>query len=259
MRRRWPILAGTVPLVLGWTLVTAHPAAAASVGVVQPGGPISAAAATATASPSASASPGAVPTVSPAAPGVTPQIVAGSRAAAQNQTVVQSSNWSGYAATSSGAAFTGVTATWTQPAATCTGGQQYSAFWAGLDGYSSNTVEQTGTEVDCSGTTPSYSAWYEFYPGSAVTWPTSTSAVKPNHQYTASVTYSAATGSTVTLKDDTAGWIATQAQQVAGAARFSAEVIAEAPCCTAGGGILPLTNFGTVSFTNAEVSTGASS
>src|ERR1700744_4604882 len=119
MRRRWPILAGTVPLVLGWTLVTAHPAAAAaSVGVVQPGRPISAGAAT------AAASPGAVPTGSPAAPGVTPQIVAGSRAAAQNQTVVQSSNWSGYAATSSGAAFTGVTATWTQPAATCTGGQR---------------------------------------------------------------------------------------------------------------------------------------
>jgi len=168
MRRRWPILAGTVPLVLGWTLVTAHPAAAASVGVVQPGGPISAAAATATASPSASASPGAVPTVSPAAPGVTPQIVAGSRAAAQNQTVVQSSNWSGYAATSSGAAFTGVTATWTQPAATCTGGQQYSAFWAGLDGYSSNTVEQTGTEVVCdSHGAAHYEAWYELFPAAS--------------------------------------------------------------------------------------------
>ena len=40
MRRRWPILAGTVPLVLGWTLVAAHPAAAAG-GTIQPGGPLS--------------------------------------------------------------------------------------------------------------------------------------------------------------------------------------------------------------------------
>lgn len=39
-----------------------------------------------------------------------------------------------------------------------------------------------------------------------------------------------------------------------GAARSSAEAIAEAPCCTAGGGILPLTNFGTVSFNSATAS-----
>lgn len=40
----------------------------------------------------------------------------------------------------------------------------YSAFWVGLDGYSSKTVEQIGTEADCKGATPSYYAWYEFYP-----------------------------------------------------------------------------------------------
>jgi hypothetical protein len=38
---------------------------------------------------------------------------------------------------------------------------------------------------------------------------------------------------------------------VAGAARSSAEVITEAPCCTASGGVLPLTNFGTVGFSGA--------
>ena len=35
------------------------------------------------------------------------------------------------------------------------------------------------------------------------------------------------------------------------AKKQSAEVIAEAPCCTLSGGILPLTNFGTVTFKNA--------
>ena len=39
--------------------------------------------------------------------------------------------------------------------------------------------------------------------------------------------------------------------RAAGAARSSAEVIVEAPCCTASGGILPLTNFGTVSITSS--------
>jgi len=41
------------------------------------------------------------------------------------------------------------------------------------------------------------------------------------------------------------------------AANSSAEVIAEAPCCTASGGILPLANFGTVSFSNAAANGSA--
>jgi hypothetical protein len=42
-------------------------------------------------------------------------------------------------------------------------------------------------------------------------------------------------------------------QSLAGAERSSAEVVAEAPCCTASGGVLPLTDFGTASFTSAMV------
>ena len=38
---------------------------------------------------------------------------------------------------------------------------------------------------------------------------------------------------------------------LSGAARSSAEVIVEAPCCTGSGGILPLTDFGTVSLTGS--------
>jgi Peptidase A4 family len=40
---------------------------------------------------------------------------------------------------------------------------------------------------------------------------------------------------------------------LAGAANSSAEVIVEAPCCTASGGILPLAHFSPVTFTNATV------
>ena len=45
MRRRWPALAATIPLVLGLAVATAHPASAATPGGgpdgVRPGGPVS--------------------------------------------------------------------------------------------------------------------------------------------------------------------------------------------------------------------------
>jgi hypothetical protein len=76
----------------------------------------------------------------------------------------ESSNWSGYAVL--GSSFTSARGSWVVPIAVCTGasGDEYAASWVGLDGYSSNSVEQTGTDFDCDGTTPSYYAWYEFYP-----------------------------------------------------------------------------------------------
>ena len=65
----------------------------------------------------------------------------------------QSTNWSGYAATGGSGAYTSVSGSWTEPTVTCSQ-TAYSSFWVGLDGYNSNTVEQTGTDSDCSGSTP---------------------------------------------------------------------------------------------------------
>ena len=69
---------------------------------------------------------------------------------------VYSRNWSGYAA--SGTTFTDVKGSWTQPTADCSSVKHrkvtIAAFWSGLDGYNSRTVEQTGTEADCVGATP---------------------------------------------------------------------------------------------------------
>ena len=62
-----------------------------------------------------------------------------------------STNWSGYAV--AGGTYTTVTASWVQPAVTCSG-TAYSSFWVGIDGDTSNTVEQTGTEADCSSGSP---------------------------------------------------------------------------------------------------------
>jgi hypothetical protein len=228
MRRRWPVLAATIPLVFGAALVTAYPAAARAGHmergpVVQSGGPIR-------------------QLSSPTLRGRVPAGIGG------RNTVVTSSNWAGYAATGANGTFTSVSSSWTEPTGHCTGGSQYAAFWIGLDGYTSSSVEQTGSEVDCAGRTPRYYAWYEMYPGASMNFP---NPVRPGDHFSGSVTYQGSGRFQLVLKDTTRGWTQTVSATLAGAALSSAEVIAEAPCCTARGGTLPLTNFGTVSFTSA--------
>ena len=86
-------------------------------------------------------------------------------------------------ATGSNGTFTSVSSNWTEPVGHCGGaGGRYAAFWTGLDGYTSPTVEQIGTEVDCSGYFPRYYAWYEIYPGAAVNF---TNPVSPGDQFSA--------------------------------------------------------------------------
>ncbi len=85
-----------------------------------------------------------------------------------------STNWSGYAvetnlqAPQSGVV-TDVKGQWQVPSVTCGTATTYSSVWVGIDGYSNGTVEQTGTEQDCSSGQPRYSAWYEMYPKFPVT------------------------------------------------------------------------------------------
>jgi hypothetical protein len=154
-----------------------------------------------------------------------------------------SSNWSGYATTRG--PFSSVSASWVQPTGTCTSAATYAAFWVGIDGDGSNSVEQTGSDVDCHGGVPSYYAWYEMYPAFPVNY---SDQVRPGDVFTASVTDS---GSTFVLKisDTTQGWTHSQTKSSGTAKKHSAEIIAEAP--SSGTGVLPLTKFGTVKFTSA--------
>jgi Peptidase A4 family len=164
----------------------------------------------------------------------------------------ESTNWSGYAATTG--TYTSVSASWVQPAGVCSRGDRYAAFWVGLDGYSSSTVEQTGSEVDCVGRTAEYYAWYEMYPGPSENY---SNRVRAGDHFNARVTYEGSNKFSLYIADTTQGWSHTTTASLSGAARSSAEVIAEAPCCTASGGILPLTDFGTMSFTGSDANGGA--
>jgi hypothetical protein len=167
-------------------------------------------------------------------------------------TTVQSTNWSGYAVSGSNGQFTSVSASWTQPAATCAGtgrrNQTFSSFWVGLDGFSSNSVEQTGTEADCQGRTASYFGWFEMFPANPVNF---RNPVRPGDSFSASVTFSGTETFTLILTDHTQGWTQDITQNQTGLDRSSAEVITEAP--SSNSGVLPLANFGTVSYTGATV------
>jgi hypothetical protein len=165
----------------------------------------------------------------------------------------ESSNWSGYAGTTG--RYTKVSASWIQPTGTCGRGDQYAAFWVGLDGYSSSTVEQTGSEVDCAGRTPHYYAWYEMYPGPSEDY---SNRVRPGDHFTATVTSLGGDHFSLQITDATEHWSRdTKATLDQTPALSSAEAIIEAPCCTYSGGALPLTDFGTVHFTGATANGSA--
>jgi hypothetical protein len=161
--------------------------------------------------------------------------------------------WSGYAGTTG--TYTKVSASWTQPAGTCSQGDQYAAFWVGLDGYSSSTVEQTGSEVDCIGRTPRYDAWFEMYPGPSENY---SNVVRPGDHFNAAVAHLSGDNFELYIADTTQHWSHTiKATLGQTPALSSAEAIVEAPCCTSDGGTLPLADFGNVSFNGAQANGSA--
>jgi Peptidase A4 family len=153
-----------------------------------------------------------------------------------------STNWSGYAAAGSGA--THVIGTWTQPAATCSPGENsWSSPWVGIDGDTSNTVEQIGTDSDCQNGTPVYYAWYEMYPKSLVVV-NLPGGVHANDSFTAEVTYTGSSNYLLKLTKNNSPTASFQTTQFSRKARrTSVEWIMEGPSS----GLL--TNFSSVTFT----------
>ena len=159
--------------------------------------------------------------------------------------VAYSTNWSGYAVTGNPGSVTDVKASWVVPAVTCSAGQtQYSSFWVGIDGYSDNTVEQTGTDSDCQNGVPTYYAWFEFYPHPMMQ--VNTLTVHANDVISAEAKYVGNNRYQVTVTDITTHQSFSDTSRLSSAQRASAEWIAEAPSSI--GGVLPLANFGVADF-----------
>ncbi|HTV46854.1 MAG TPA: G1 family glutamic endopeptidase [Phycisphaerae bacterium] len=163
-------------------------------------------------------------------------------------TVTASSNWSGYAdVASSGQTFSNVSGDWTVPTIASNSSSGYSAFWLGLDGFSSSTVEQIGVSADKVGGSVDYYAWYEMYPSYSYEIPL---AINPGNAISADVSYLGNNKYDLSLDDLSTGKDYSTTQTMSGGKRSSAEWVAEAP--SDGYGILPLDNFGSVTFTDAS-------
>ena len=172
-----------------------------------------------------------------------------------------SGNWSGYAVpldtSTAKDTFSYVKGTWTVPAVT---GKRhsttYAATWVGIDGYTSGTVEQIGTEQDWTGSGQQNYAWFEMYPrgGYEITgFP-----VNAGDSISAQVTYQGNNVFLLIIKNLTHNVSYTvptsYTTTTSTMARSSAEWIVEAPSSRRG--ILPLADFGTVNFSGCYA-TGA--
>ncbi|MGD0701373.1 MAG: G1 family glutamic endopeptidase [Trebonia sp.] len=170
---------------------------------------------------------------------------------------VTSTNWSGYADT--GSSFSNVSAKWTEPGASCTSRTtSLAAFWVGIDGYSSDSVEQDGTMIECYNRTAYQFTWWEMYPTNDVQVVGQTAAA--GDAITASVVRS---GTSYTLKvtDSTHSsgnsFTTTQSCSASSCVDSSAEWIAEAP--TGSSGVEPLSDFGSWTASSAAVTEGSTS
>jgi Peptidase A4 family len=173
------------------------------------------------------------------------------RPAAASAATDVSSNWAGYAVSGKSVRYRRVSGSWTVPAGSCGAGERSdSVVWVGLGGLStsSDSLEQTGTELTCTGSGQAvYSAWYELVPAGSHRLHV---IVQPGDRISASVTV---TGKRVriSLRDLTRGTGTTFTRGMSAPDTTSAEWIVEAPslCTTDGRCVVErLSNFGSVQF-----------
>lgn len=162
-----------------------------------------------------------------------------------------SDNWAGYIVMSNAFApqsnvVTDVQGMWIVPAVSCTDLETASSIWIGIDGDVSKTVEQAGTEQDCVQGKPSYFAWYELYPKAARQ--SLTVSINAGDVIRAEIQYVSGDDFMLSLVNQTTGDSFNVVQTGRRARRQSAEWIVEAPFS---GKILPLANFGLVTFLSA--------
>jgi len=178
-----------------------------------------------------------------------------------------SGNWSGYGVPLENTVsdtFNQVSGTWTVPSVTGPSGRgtTYSSVWVGIDGYSSGTVEQIGTEQDWANGKPRNYVWFEMYPNAAFQitgFPINAGdSISAQVVYVGETTVQTGNGKhkstsqqsvfQLTILNNTQGasyTVPASYTTIPTPSRSSAEWIIEAP---SSGRILPLANYGTVNF-----------
>lgn len=166
---------------------------------------------------------------------------------------VSSTNWTGYAVQKTlgnpeNNAVGSVSGSWIVPKVKCSGTDTFSVAWVGMDGFSSPTVEQIGTEHDCLGGTAQYFAWFEMFPNGAFIL--SGFPVNPGDVMGATCAFIGNNTFQLSIENFTQGvfFVVPESFTVMpGALRNSAQWIVEAPSDSQ---TLPLADFGTINWTH---------
>ncbi|THV01219.1 hypothetical protein K435DRAFT_853933 [Dendrothele bispora CBS 962.96] len=170
-----------------------------------------------------------------------------------------STNWSGAVIESppAGQTFTTVVGTFVIPTPS---GNGAASAWVGIDGdTASNSILQSGVDFNVNNGRVSYDSWFEWFPNFAIDIP----SFVPSAGNTVRITVhsTSTTTGTVTLENLTTGQRVTEnvsaPSRSAALAGQNAEWIVED--FEENGGLVPLTNWGTVTFTGAQASTASSS
>jgi hypothetical protein len=153
--------------------------------------------------------------------------------APQNTSALASRNWAGYVVERNfsmpqNGSVSDIKATWTVPSTHDTYGQPnaFSSVWIGIDGFSSVSIEQIGTDSDFLSGSPEYSAWYELFPEDPVYLDME---ISPGDIISAEIKYLGNDRFMMSITDVTTGGTFNTVQTVKGAERSSAEWVVEAP------------------------------
>lgn len=194
--------------------------------------------------------------------------------AATNSSCWQSTNWSGYAVSTTAAmgcvpasgvsAYTSVSGTWTVPTVTGSSGgggllggllggsSTYSAVWTGIDGFNTGDTNliQAGTEQDVVNGTPQYSAWWEILPAPETAIPNL--SVQPGDSITVTIDQVSSGTWNIAMTDTRGANVQSfNTTQSYSGALSSAEWIVEAP--TVNGTQSALANYGSDVFDHGSV------
>ena len=168
----------------------------------------------------------------------------------------QSTNWAGVVIEKppAGATFTAVSATFTVPRPTSTGGsgQQSASAWVGIDGDTcQSAILQTGLDFTVRGTSVSYDAWYEWFPDYAHDF--SGISFAAGDQVAISVVASSKTAGTASIKNLSSGQsVSKKITSSASLCGTNAEWIVED--FESGSALVPFANFNSVTFNSAVAS-----
>jgi len=162
-----------------------------------------------------------------------------------------SSNWSGAVLTSppSGQTFKTVVGTFNVPTATG-GSSTSSSAWVGIDGDTyGNAILQAGVDFNGDGT---YDSWYEWYPDYAYDF--SGFSIESGDEITVTIVATTLAAGTVTLKNSRTG--SSVSKSLSSSSHLggqNAEWIVED--FEENGSLVPLSDFGTITFTNCTATT----